>query len=98
MSTKNDEIFANFMVRLARKIADRHDESLALAKQNSDKFNQMIAAYTQHGNPAVIYSGILQYPADYTGQFNPLTVDELAVIQAYFKGEDVLMTILSQER
>ncbi|MGV1751515.1 hypothetical protein [Agrobacterium sp. CG674] len=98
MSNRNDEAFAEFMVRQAKKIVDRHDESDARARAKADEYNSMMTNLVSRGTLPNQYHEVTLYPGDYTALFNPIRSSELEVIKAYFNGEDVLTTILSQER
>ncbi|NTF34271.1 hypothetical protein [Rhizobium skierniewicense] len=98
MSNKNDEIFAKFAVLLAKKILERQDASDAFAEEQANQYNLMMAAQFSLGNIPNQYRGVTLYTADFASIMNPVSADELAVIRAYCNGEDVLTTILSQER
>jgi hypothetical protein len=119
MSNRNDEAFAEFMVRLAKKMIEREDqreaeqEALRAAMADLLQARQAITGLAATSpNNAVKSKAAALLSAFAT--FNPttgsakrafdgrpgqfVTDDEMAVIRAYFNGEDVLTTILSQER
>lgn len=113
MSQQNDEIFAKFMVQLAKKMIEREDEQKAerealKAVMVATSVSLISASQTNtvSSNAATINSlppllmatkGAIKRAFDgRPGQF--VSDDEMAVIRAYINGEDVLTTILSQER
>lgn len=117
MSNRNDEVFADFMMRLAKKMIEREDEKIALIAEL-----ELEMASRRQGATKVLPStlnptqGIVTPPPIQPKPLSqtmktalktlsgPRTLDpqvskdEMAVIRAYFNGEDVLTTILSQER
>ncbi|MBN7809087.1 hypothetical protein JZX86_27595 [Agrobacterium rosae] len=93
MSNRNDEIFAKFMVLLAKKIVDRRNqlvEHIEALKAGQFVFSALA------GSPSLSIIGF--DPAGKSITRNDVTEAEVEVMRAYFNGEDVLTTILSQER
>lgn len=94
MSNRNDEIFAKFMVLLAKKIVDRReqlDEHLEALKAGQFVFSALAGSSL----------GLRTIGFDAAGKSltrNDVTTEEIEVIRAYFNGGDVLTTILSQQR
>jgi hypothetical protein len=93
MSISNDEIFSKFMVNLSRKMIEREDTRAAHHKQIVDQMNALRGA---SGHSAWAGASVLFANMPLTRE--NVTDDEMAVIRAYHCGENVLTTILSQER
>ncbi len=108
VSSHNDDVFAKFMINLAKKMIVREDTRI----EAHERMKAHMASLSAHHHSSGISSagsGILQLAAQYAYiPGNPLMTDsnygprvtdeELAVIRAYHNGEDVLLTLLSQER
>ena len=119
MSNRNDEAFAEFMVRLAKKMIEREDqreaerEALIAAMADLSQTRQAVTGHALTSQNIAVKPKAANLLSAFA-LFNPttgsskrafdgrpgqfVTDDEMAVIRAYFNGEDVLTTILSQER
>lgn len=94
MGNRNDEIFAKFMVLLAKKIVDRRDqfdEHLEALKSGQFVFSALAGS-----SPSLRIIGFDAAGKSITR--NDVTTEEIEVIRAYFNGGNVITTILSQER
>ncbi|XUY28532.1 hypothetical protein RMR21_015560 [Agrobacterium sp. rho-8.1] len=108
MSNRNDEVFAEYMVRLAKKMIEREDQreeerEAANAALSAAKLAMtQIAMTTQTTSVATKIAALALIPPQFvrlvSANEQNVTHDEMAVIRAYFNGEDVLTTILSQTR
>lgn len=109
---RNDKAFAEFMVRLAKKMIEREDGNIAFQEEQKAITANYVAQLANGKTlpwsgaasgalqiASLMQSGVVMQNQSYSSEWQDLvTEDELAVIRAYFNGDDVLVTIMSQER
>lgn len=100
MSQRNDETFAKFMLQLAQKMVDRDDHNLAATEEARNNLFAAVHVWLTPPSAPITLPVVKTFPPTLAyGPFKDVVTNgELELIRAYFRGEDVVTTLLAQER